>query len=72
MGFSKDLRPPLSTAARLATFAGRSPPLPVILTAANLGRNFQVTMESEQKRRFLSKIIVDKANIMGSMGVTWG
>jgi succinylarginine dihydrolase len=72
MGFSKDLRPPLSTAARLVTFAGRSPALPVILTAANLGRNFHVTMETEQKRRFLSKIIVDIANFMGFMGVTWG
>lgn len=71
MGFSKDLRPPLSTAARLVTFAGRSPPLPVILTAANLGRNFEVTMKSEQKRRFLAKIIVDIANFMGLMGVTW-
>lgn len=72
MGFGLDLRPPLSTAARLATFAGRSPPLPVILTAANLERNFEVTMESEQKRSFLAKIIVDKANFMVSMGVTWG
>lgn len=72
MGFSKDLRPPLSTAARLVTFAGRSPALPVILTAANLGRNFHVTMKSEQKRRFLAKIIVDRANFMGSMGETWG
>ena len=72
MGFSKDLRPPLSTAARLVTFAGRSPPLPVILTAANLGRNFEVTMESEQKRRSLSKIIVDRANFMVLTGVTWG
>ena len=72
MGFSKDLRPPLSTAARLVTFAGRSPPLPVILTAANLGRNFEVTMESDQKRRSLSKIIVDRANFMVLTGVTWG
>lgn len=72
MGFGLDLRPPLSTAARLVTFAGRSPPLPVILTAANLGRNFEVTMESEQKRRFLAKIIVDIANFMGLIGVTWG
>lgn len=72
MGFSKDLRPPLSTAARLVTFAGRSPPLPVILTAANLGRNFHVTMKTEQKRRFLAKIIVDKANFMVLMSVTWG
>lgn len=71
MGFGLDLRPPLSTAARLVTFAGRSPPLPVILTAANLGRNFEVTMKSEQKRRFLAKIIVDIANFMGLMGVTW-
>lgn len=72
MGFSKDLRPPLSTAARLATFAGRSPPLPVILTAANLGRNFEVTMETEQKRRFLAKIIVDLSNFMVLMSVIWG
>lgn len=72
MGFGLDLRPPLSTAARLATFAGRSPALPVILTAANLVIISQVTMESEQKRRFLAKIIVDKANFMGLMGVTWG
>lgn len=72
MGFGLDLRPPLSTAARLVTFAGRSPPLPVILTAANLGRNFHVTMESEQKRRFLSKFIVDIANFRVLMGVTWG
>lgn len=71
MGFSKDLRPPLSTAARLATFAGRSPALPVILTAANLRRYFEVTMESEQKRRFLAKFIVDIANFMGLMGETW-
>lgn len=72
MGFSKDLRPPLSTAARLVTFAGHSPVLPVILTAANLGRNFEVTMESEQKRSFLSKIIVDIANFRVLMGVTRG
>lgn len=71
MGFGLDLRPPLSTAARLVTFASRSPPLLAILTAANLGRNFEVTMESEQKRRFLAKIIVDIANFMGLMGVTW-
>lgn len=72
MGFSKDLRPPLSTAARLVTFAGRSPALPVILTAANLGRNFQVTMESEQKRRFLAKIIVNIANFRVYQELTWG
>ena len=70
MGFGLDLRPPLSTAARLVTFAGRSPPLPVILTAANLGRNFEVTMESEQKRRFLAKIIVDRANFRVLISVT--
>lgn len=72
MGFGLDLRPPLSTAARLVTFAGHSPVLPVILTAANLGRNSQLTMESEQKRRFLAKIIVDIANFRVLTGVTWG
>lgn len=72
MGFGKNRHPPLSTAARLVTFAGHSPVLPVILTAANLRINFQVTMKSEQKRRFLSKIIVDIANFMGLMGVTRG
>lgn len=72
MGFGKNRHPPLSTAARLATFAGHSPVLPVILTAANLGINLQMTMESEQKRRFLSKFIVVIANFMGMMGVTWG
>lgn len=72
MGFGLDLRPPLSTAARLVTFAGRSPALPVILTAANLGRNFHVTMELEQKRRFLAKIIVDRANFRVYHKLTWG
>lgn len=72
MGFGKNRHPPLSTAARLVTFAGRSPALPVILTAANLGRNFQVTMKSEQKRRYLAKIIVVIANFIVWMGVTGG
>jgi hypothetical protein len=72
MGFGKKRHPTLSTAARLVTFAGRSPALPVILTAANLRRISQPTMESEQKRRFLAKIIVDRANFMVLMGVTWG
>lgn len=72
MGFGKNRHPPLSTAARLATFAGRSPALPVILTAANLGINFQVTMETEQKSRYLAKIIVVIANFIVWMGVTGG
>lgn len=72
MGFGKNRHPPLSTAAWLVTFAGRSPALPVILTAANLGIKCQTTMESEQKRRFLAKIIVDRANFRVLMGVTCG
>lgn len=72
MGFGKNRHPPLSTAARLVTFAGRSPALPVILTAANLVIKSQVTMDSEQKRRFLAKIIVDRANFRVYQELTWG